>query len=279
MRRRACLALCVALCAACSLLVPLDSLGPDASVTDGSGDAVIDATTDVADAAADADAALPDLTSCNALGLIAYYPMGEGEGGITYDCSPNHHFALLNGAYTWSTCGDAGCLVFTENDAGDAGSWGDDSDPAQLYDFPGSATVSLWIRVDRLTIKGENIVNKRAANNVKEGWVLGIDPSGRVSFFVFTAAATAPPIPLNTWVHVAAVLHAGTDITVYVSGVQQGSTPTDAGVVSNGNLHLFLAQYEAVSQANDQQFYGAMGDLRIFGRALDATEIAKLAGQ
>jgi len=273
----------LAVASGCSLLTslsPLGDAGVDASV-DGGVDGASDAADGANDVTTDAAEASADITGCDAAGLIAYYPFYEGAGNQIHDCSPNQHFATLNGMYTWSTYADAGSIVLSANDAGDAGTWAADTDTSHQYDFAGSATVALWVRIDEASATPQRIVNKRANNQITWGWALQINPDATLSFLVGTGNANPSQlVTLGQWTHVAAVWHRGADITMYVNGTTAGVFTYDGGAPPNPSINMFLGQFEnSANMPDGNPFYGAIASLHIFNWALAASDVQTLASQ
>ena len=84
-------------------------------------------------------------------------------------------------------------------------------------------------------------------------------------------STTLYPTTGTTWIHIAGT-YDGTTMRLYVNGVQESSLAASIAIATN-NLGLGIgAQADGVSK-----FMGQMDDVRIYHRALSASEIAALA--
>ncbi len=82
---------------------------------------------------------------------------------------------------------------------------------------------------------------------------------------------TATPLPTNTWQHVAVTM-SGTTATLYLNGVQQTT-----GVITTPALSGTQTNYIGRSQwLTDPLFKGKIDDVRVFDKALTATQVAAL---
>ena len=264
----------VAVACSCELAFPVYETN-DAAFDAGDGGG--------ADSPIDASSVL----GCSAPGLVTFYPTDEGAGGTLHDCSPNHNSANLNGTYAWCRH-DAGTSHPCISLFPDAG-WAAAGDLNNLYGFPGDATISLWLRVDVAPPKTGcpaggclgYVVNYRSNNNQKVGWALVVDSSLVVSFLVGQGGAQTQPLTLQRWTYVTAVLRAGSNITMYVDGASLGPVPFDGGAPPvTSNISLLLGDFETSSgqPTNTQydQLNGSLDEVRIFNRALDASEVSAL---
>ncbi|MES2476599.1 MAG: LamG-like jellyroll fold domain-containing protein [Verrucomicrobiota bacterium] len=85
----------------------------------------------------------------------------------------------------------------------------------------------------------------------------------------------APTLAIGQWVHLAAVLRENY-MTLYVNGQAVGST---FGILSSPADFPAVNNYIGKSQYNDPLFNGRVDDFRIYGKALDGSEIWNIWGQ
>jgi hypothetical protein len=261
---------------------PIGLPGPDGSVDTGPGvdDAAAPQDDDgssstevpvVEDAATLADVATIDatVTTCAESGLVARWKLDEGTGTVVTDCSGNAlHGVITNG--TWTSNGaDGGALKFNGN------GWVGFANPA-LLKLTGAFTISLWVRADRTVSNTEYLFGK-TTDPAKNGYRLGIispqqlalaTPSSATNFNVVGGS-----MPVGSWRHVAAVYRPSTAIELYVNGAKIGThdgAPA-ALVASNAEARL------AARVDGNYGLSGAIGDVRIYSRALGAAEIGALA--
>jgi hypothetical protein len=208
----------------------------------------------------------------NNLGLVGYWSFDEGAGTVAGDFSGNRYHGTLSGddgLPTWTNGKRGKALDFAFN-SDDHVALGNTLDIASL-----PFTASAWIRLDPAGDGSHRaIINKRDtfANDdmrfqvhISPGNSIGLDhPTGAV-FFNYT-------IPLSTWVHLTTVA-SSTGSALYVNGVfeEQGGVYT---LGTDATAQVYIG-----SNPDFDDFEGDMDELRLYNRALGATEIAALYGQ
>ena len=112
------------------------------------------------------------------------------------------------------------------------------------------------------------------------GYELSLSSAGKV-FVRFNGNATyridsTTPYPTDgiTWMHIAAT-YDGTNIRLYINGVQEGGTKPGVAIATNAT-NLGLGAEPATTVIN--LFQGTMDDARVYNRALSESEIQVLAG-
>jgi Concanavalin A-like lectin/glucanases superfamily len=267
-----------AIAISCSLFTSLDGLqngddgGADASLESSASDAAVDSPTSPSDAGA-VDSGLA-LLSCNADGLIAYWPMDEGSGLTITDCHQGF-VGLLQGATepTWGTRADGGNVEFSG-----AGNISIGIETA--LQLGGPFTIDGWFRSDGAPAGGfasmfwsfDNLAGFEVTHSF-DGTLyaqIGVDDAA------IRADFSQPPY--GTWQHLTAVFEPGINLRVYVNGVIMQTTT----VLENGDP---LPNVPATP--NNESMYmgplfgsawvGGVDDVRIFSRALTDDEIAFLA--
>jgi len=203
--------------------------------------------------------------------LAGLWPMDEGSGPTIIDSSANGNDGAIFGAPTWVT-GVTG-LALDLNGTSDHVRVPDDA----TLDITGEITLAAWIKPEKV---GTQYLVKKAVINVADGYELSLSTSGLafVRFNQFTSAntyridaTTLYPTDGNTWMHLAAT-YDGSTIRLYVNGVEENSAAATFAIAANG-LDLGIgAQSDGTTP-----FQGAMDDVRVYCRALGATEIESLA--
>lgn len=208
----------------------------------------------------------------NNLGLVGYWSFNEGTTTIATDFSGNgkHGTLLTSGGLVpaWANGKRGKALDFT-NGGGGYVSLGNTLDISSL-----PFTASVWIRLDPAGDSfHRTIINKRdtfVAGDMRFHVLLSSDnlirldhPTGAVNFTSYTP-------PFNTWTHIT-VIATSTGSALYVNGVftEQG------GVYTLGTDAA--AQVYIGSNPDFDDFSGDMDELRLYNRALGATEVAALA--
>lgn len=88
-------------------------------------------------------------------------------------------------------------------------------------------------------------------------------------------SGTPLEIPVGTWTHLA-VVKDGTTLTTYENGVQTGTKTLAESLASTSAMPFFIG---GDAGSNDSEhFAGGIDDVRIYSTALDASEIATIAG-
>jgi Concanavalin A-like lectin/glucanases superfamily len=265
--------------AACSLFTSLDGLNDadDAgSATDASSDVV---TTDVVDAGTDAIAitdAQGGLLACDAEGLVAYWPLDEGSGSTAHDCHQG-----LDGIFGgdagphWGTRGSGIDLEFSNDAYVTFGVQG-------ALQVAGPFTVSGWFRPDNDPTDDTSIF-WNFSGGLFQGFEITLNSAN--NFYAQVGDGTQSTIvpfnvpTLGAWVHAAFVYEPGVRFETFVNGASVGKTTVNS---SGGPLLSATAcTHEARLGANysSTSWTGGIDDVRIFSRALTASEIQQLAAK
>jgi cysteine-rich repeat protein len=215
-------------------------------------------------------------TAVNNGNLVGHWKLDEGTGSLIAidSAGANNNGTLENGpTYT------SGTPAITPNPSAlNFDGSNDDVRVANSADFrfgTGSFTVSSFIK----TNDGERGVVGNF-NGTNRGWGSFIYDNSNLNFFAYgdggsnDVAFPAPGILNNQWHHIAGVYtRAGANVTisVYYDGALIGSTTLPVGDITSAS-DLLLGDY--LGQPNYQ---GRLDDVRVYGRALSAAEIANLA--
>jgi hypothetical protein len=177
------------------------------------------------------------------------------------DASGNGNTGTLNGA-TWTASGKYGkALVFNGTNA-----------IVTVNDSPGlrlsaAMTLEAWISPSAVTAIWRDIIYKGDDNYYLEGTstIAGRPAMGGTfaNSLLYGPSALTP----NVWTHLAAT-YDGTTMKLYVNGILVASQPQSGPIVTSGNpLQIggdsFYGQY----------FIGAIDEVRIYDRALSASEV------
>jgi glucose/arabinose dehydrogenase/PKD repeat protein len=200
-------------------------------------------------------------------GLVAAYAFNEGSGTTTADVTGNGQAGTISGA-TWTTQGRYGnALVF--DGVNDMVTVAD----SNLLDLTTGMTISAWVfPTAHGAGRWRNVIIKERPNgevynlysnvdaNVPQVWV---DPAPDV----WLDARGTSQLPLNAWSHLTGT-YDGAVLRLYVNGVQVGSRAvTGSLLISNGALRI------GGNAIWDEFFQGRIDEVRIYNRALTATEI------
>ncbi|MFH1662153.1 MAG: LamG-like jellyroll fold domain-containing protein, partial [Candidatus Falkowbacteria bacterium] len=252
----------------------------------------------------DSDAALADLTSYDyyvkAIGLNGTDSISLVETITTYYCgtpgvpsaSEGTHSCLNNAPYAEIVWPDiANALSYNVYRDGnvfptrispfrDVGDWAldfsEDNDYVEIPDNsslnPETITMEAWIYPVNFNNNYGNIISKRNP----EQYILRLyNYAGRIQGYTRInggwhncVSPSASAINLNQWSHIAYTYN-GTAGRVYINGVEENSC-SYSGNMDIGNNSLFIGVRENLSE----NFNGRIDGVRIYGRALEADEIA-----
>ena len=202
-------------------------------------------------------------------GLVGAWGFNEGSGTTAADASGNDNTATLANGVSW-VGGKHGAAVGLDG----VNDYMPVPNSASL-DVSGSAlTVSAWLNPS--SIFGDSVVLGKfwglSMSSPYYQYGLELDGGTVPHFYVGTAGgltggAMGSGLPLGQWSHVA-VVFSGTQAQFFVNGGLVATRPVAASMTARGN------QLRIGADANTQQFYkGAIDDLRIYKRALTASEV------
>ena len=210
-------------------------------------------------------------TSGSGTGPVGEWRMNEGSGTTLVDSSGSGNNGTILGNPTW-VAGQNGLALRLDG----TGDYATVPDSASL-DISSTITLAAWVKPEKTATQ---YLIKKATQNGTDGYELSLATTG-FPFVRFNSTASgttyrvdspiAYPNNGTTWMHLAATSD-GTTIRLYVNGAEVATKPAPAAITTN-NLALGIgAQGDGVSQLQ-----GAMDDVRVYNRALSASEVAALA--
>lgn len=217
----------------------------------------------------------PDaMGDCDLPGLIMYLSFDEGSGLFVMDRSSGGHNAALFGLPTWTTGRFGGGMAFN----GDNNELSSIEMPTSLDNLQ-ARTACLWQTTIDVNESFAAYFDKAAVDGDSEGWNLYGSSNGRAGFFVNTRAfREVGGNSLGAWHHVCGTwdgMLTEVGIHIYVDGVEP---PTLAA--SEGGPYQADASHELKIGNSDMNrqfpFHGTLDEVRLYNRALSATEVAAL---
>ena len=218
-------------------------------------------------------------------GLVAWWTFDDGAGTLAADSSGEGNSATLrNGSPTWTAAGHVGGAIVL------AGTECFEADAANGFSTS-SFTFAAWINHADTGLASVMSIDGRTSTPWQQAWSLGIGGPGcsncgsTIDFIV--AQQVAPgnvsaclcgttAIAPATWYHVAGVYDASVpsmDIDVDgqrdTGGFAWGPIPSSLYVDAT-----YLPNIGEISQS--YEFQGTLDDVRVYNRALSATELAAL---
>jgi hypothetical protein len=196
-------------------------------------------------------------------GLIAYW---DAENGAT-DVTGNGHDGDFQGNATTTTSGPFG-KAFTFDGNGDYINIGDELD-MNASDF----TLSAWVKGDPSMNEWGRIFDKGFFSAYELGRTGFSSTIGFTYLNSNSAFSSTSSLIDNTWHHVALV-KSGTTATVYANGAAENSVAVRSASQDNA-LPLFIGYNPG--EGTRGYWKGMLDELKVFNRALNASEIAALA--
>ena len=219
----------------------------------------------------------PEIEALALVSLQVHLPFDETAGTAAQDVSFNGRPGQLINGPVWQPGLDAlgGALSFDGVD-----------DYVEIPGYKGmqgtaSRTCSAWIKTSGSSANA--VIMDWGTSDAEQKWVFGLFSTGELTVYTWPSyIKTSKTVTDNQWHHVAAVLtDDGTpnvsEIKLYVDGQLQVATANSTqalNTVPAGNV--LIGAYDAAGTKGGY-FHGAIDDVRIYDRALKASEIEYLA--
>ncbi|MHC4519627.1 MAG: LamG domain-containing protein [Planctomycetota bacterium] len=194
--------------------------------------------------------------------------VANGFWETTQDASGNGRTGTIYGAPTWTTGPTGGALAFDGVD--DYVDCGNDAGLA----ITDRITVAAWVKTNEV---GNGQHNPFVTKGDRT-YALKHGPDSSITFFIYDpvakwqAAEYAVSGSFNgQWHHVAGT-YDGNDVKLYVDGIEKSATPF-VGTINNLSFPLNIGRN---AQEADRFYGGAVDEVRIYNRVLDAAEILQL---
>ena len=207
-------------------------------------------------------------------GLVSWWKFDEGSGTTAADSTGGNTGSLVNSP-TWVAGHNGGALNFSNN-----GYVSIASNPTVNFGTGQSFSVSFWLNPSSALTTTAGFVAKKASD-VAQGYEIYYDNAqGKVNFRIggntdFNTWSTVPSA--NSWTHlVATVSDNGTNktISLYCNGSLNRTNVSS--VLDTTSSAALTVGYAATWGAH---FSGLIDDVRIYNRALSATEVSQLYSQ
>lgn len=207
--------------------------------------------------------AIPSPEAVVASGLVAAYSFDEGSGTTVADRSGYANTGTISGAI-WSNQGKFGSALSFDG----ADDWVTVADSPSL-DLTTGMTLEAWVYPTANT-GWRTVVLKEQMDYLVYGLFASSDtnqPAVEVCIGGCVTVTGPSPLPLNTWTHLATT-YDGSLVGLYVNGIQVASRMTSGSLLTSTNP----LRIGGDSLWGDY-FQGRIDEVRIYNRALTATEI------
>ena len=196
-------------------------------------------------------------------GLVAAFGFNEGVGFSAADASPEGNTGTVSGA-AWAPAGRFGGALSFDG----VNDWVTVADDASL-DLSGALTMEAWVRPSSPPSGWRTVLLKeRSFGHAYALYSGGQGPLVEVASNGYQNAGRTGQLPAATWTHLAATLSGGS-LRLYVDGNLVDSI-TGVGSLPNGDGPLRIG---GNSIWGNEFFAGQIDEVRIYNRALSATEI------
>ncbi len=223
-----------------------------------------------------------DSTACGGGGggadLIGHWKFDEGSGSAVSDSSGNGNTGTLM-SVGWI----AGITGTAANLYGESVSHVRVPPSASLNSIANQFTIAAYAYRHGAPSGLAVVASRQNGSGSDDQWMLALE-SGRPFFQVRTATGpqtlmASAALPLQQWVHLAG-LYDGVNMRLYVNGVQVGAQSKTGNVTVDTSKPLLIGGNQNNSSGSfaDLLFDGRVDEVRLYKRALSATEIQTLAG-
>ena len=205
--------------------------------------------------------------------LVGNWNMDEGSGNTLLDATSYENNASLIGSPTWVT-GVSG-LAIRFNGSNQYATVPDNSS----LNVTDAVTLAGWIRPEKTG--STQVIMKKGLTRQTDGYELSLLSNGKI-FFRINQLTNGETYRVNssaihpsdgvTWMHIAATFD-GSTIKLYINGKENKSVTfsSPVSIIPNSLPLAFGAQSNG-----SNRYMGALDDLRVYNRALSASEISGL---
>ncbi len=206
--------------------------------------------------------------------LVLWLKLNEASGTIALDSSGNGNQGAVLGGGAWQPNGG----VLNGAFAGNASDGSISVPDAPTLDPTNAFTLSYWFKTNSLTYQG--LVTKRDGPSTNNAFTTYLAPDGLIYVDIDSANdrfASKTVFALNTWYHVLltydGTLPVAKRAALYVNGVLDQTAAETSATIPNSPSPVRVGLTHTGSSPLD----GLMDDVRLYRRALSATEAAGLA--
>jgi hypothetical protein len=207
--------------------------------------------------------------------LVGWWPLNEGTGTVAHDISGQGNDGTWRGTLSSPTG-----THYTTGEIGSAAGYFDGTDNSltigtqPIYDFTGPFTISMW--VNPANSYAEALADREYSNN---GYLFVLYPSNPKLWLFANDGQKAssvsgedggPAVGVGVWMLFTAV-YDGTNMSVYVNGTLSAQAPAINPSANDGILVFGTPEHGGFGGFN-----GSLEDIRLYSRALSASEIYSL---
>ena len=145
-------------------------------------------------------------------------------------------------------------------------------------------SIAAWVYINQY-LNNQNFVSKASVDSIEPyvSYSLKMGDPGTNSYAQFqvalngirTKVVSTMTVPLNTWVFLVGV-YTGSSLQIYINGTLNNAVTTN-GPITTYNTNVDFGRWSAGVPTQPQYLIGDLDDVRLYNRALTATEISYLA--
>ena len=200
-------------------------------------------------------------------GLVAHWPMNEGQGKTIRDVSGNGNHGTLHGC-EWVKVGTLNVLRLN----GDAKDYVDCGSGPSL-DLTGPLTLEAWVFAEKKPTIGEPGILGKAYSS----YVLTYFKTGRIFFYGGSGSENvATSLATGAWHHIVGAFDGKMRrIYIYIDGQLRAMGKSKSSTLSSGKTFYIGKSDGAVRWTHGVHFTGMIHDARVYNRALSAAEVRR----
>jgi hypothetical protein len=233
-------------------------------------------STSTSDTGGDEDSTSSTTGAPNDPSLVAWY---------TFD-DPRDPYADASGNELHAWCVGAECPGLVEGVVGSAIELDGVQSHLHVSHVPelellDALTVAVWAKADTFEMSYASIVAKPVGSQARNSWQVGINADGDLSGLIGNSvearvlnAQIDEGDLIDVWHHIA-ITWDGDQLTLYIDGLEHSSV---AGVPLEYDDQVALIGADSNYYEDTNFFSGAIDDVRVYDRTLDAVEIQAIAG-
>lgn len=205
-------------------------------------------------------------------GLIAYFPF---NGNANDESGYNNHGQISGATLTTDRFGNENKAYYFNG----IDNYIRVNDNPEINQLTNQFSITAWIQIYQSTNDHQIIAGKWYNNGTPNpSWLMEFQPNGNIfqlplrgiSSDSYSNASSTVPVEFNKWQLLAGV-YDGTGIKLYLNGNLTFNQPF-AGNITLTSAPLFIGAHDSSGDRNP--LYGKIDEVRIYNRALTATEIA-----
>jgi len=215
---------------------------------------------------------LPDIPITDP-NLVGWWKLDEGSDTTVLDRSGHGNHGTLRGDPQWVIGYDADALMFDGVDDFV------EVPHADILTVDSEVTVMAWIYTERHTgPPGQDYQGIVAKGNTPRSYSLYTQAAGTLHFSTtsegaYVGSSSTGQVPLNEWVHVAAMVANGSHL-YYINGEPAGEG--GGGITLPGTADTASVVIGRTHEGSTRSFLGMIDDVRIYNKALTQDEIEQV---